>query len=488
MARDEQLETLAYAVRGRVVAKYLGQIALVLAALTAVPLGVALLDGELPMALRLLAVIAVLGAAGGLGQRLPAPAHIQVNEALVITALAFGLTPLLMSYPLMAAGLGFEDALFEAVSAVTTTGLTTLETVAERSHAFLFTRAWMQWYGGLGIVVLSLALLAGHTAAARRLLEPEQAGESLATTTRLHARRMGLVYLLLSLGGLLLLLPLAPDPFSALTHVLSGVSTGGFSSLDNSLAGMSASAALLLTLLAACGALALPLYYFTAIHGWRQVREAPELPLLAGLLLALIAALTLTFAAGGMGWGEALGQGFLLGFSAQTTTGFAALDTTALVPGIMALLLPAMAIGGSVGSTAGGIKLLRLLILWRLLRHTLRRSAMPAHAVAEPRLGGRRLEHEEIERALLLILLFVAVVLLSWLPFVLAGYPPLDALFEVVSACGTVGLSSGISHSDLPLGLKGILCFDMLAGRVEIVALLVVLFPGTWFGKRNVKQ
>ena len=82
-------------------------------------------------------------------------------------------------------------------------------------------------------------------------------------------------------------------------------------------------------------------------------------------------------------------------------------------------------------------------------------------------------------------LLFVLVVLVSWFPFVALGYDPLDALFEVVSATGTVGLSTGITAPDLPSGLKLLLCLDMLLGRLEVVALILVLYPKTWFGKRR---
>ena len=180
MATDETLITLAYAVRVRVVLKYLGQLALVLAALTAVPLLVALGYGDHRFALRLAVIIALLLIGGGLFSRLPSPSRVQVNEALVITTLAFLISALLMSYPLMAAGLGFLDALFEAISGVTTTGLSTLASVHDKSQAFLFTRAWMQWYGGLGIVVLSVALLAGHHAASRRLIDPESSSENIA--------------------------------------------------------------------------------------------------------------------------------------------------------------------------------------------------------------------------------------------------------------------------------------------------------------------
>jgi len=87
--------------------------------------------------------------------------------------------------------------------------------------------------------------------------------------------------------------------------------------------------------------------------------------------------------------------------------------------------------------------------------------------------------------AMLLMVTFMLMVFLSWLTIVAHGYPPLDVMFEMASATGTVGLSAGIARPDLEPVLKAILCFDMLAGRVEIFAMLVVRYPGTWFGKRS---
>ena len=128
---------------------------------------------------------------------------------------------------------------------------------------------------------------------------------------------------------------------------------------------------------------------------------------------------------------------------------------------------------------------MRLLILLRLLQMMMNRLAMPPHAVADPCLAGHRLDTDDLLQAMQLILLFVGVVALSWLPFLLLGYDPLDALFEVVSASGTVGLSTGITRPQLEPVLKGVLCFDMLAGRLEIVALLVTLYPRNWIGRRE---
>ena len=130
---QERINVLSYSVRGRVVLKYGGQLMLMLAILTLVPLGVALLVTDWVLVFRYAVLCSGLLLAGGLLARLPAPTHIQGNEALTVTALAFLCSPLLMSWPMMAADISFIDAVFESVSGVTTTGLTTLNSVESRA-------------------------------------------------------------------------------------------------------------------------------------------------------------------------------------------------------------------------------------------------------------------------------------------------------------------------------------------------------------------
>jgi trk system potassium uptake protein TrkH len=487
MAFDERITPISYAVRLPVVAKYIGQIGLMLVLLTLPPLIVSLLFSEYDFSFRFLVVIAVLGIAGIPLARLPEPDHLQANEGLVITALAFVLTPLLMSYPLMASGIAFDDALFEAVSGITTTGLSSLASVEDMPRTFVFTRAWMQWYGGLGIVVLSVSLLMGYQVASRRLIDPEAASPYLVSTSRAHARHVLIVYVALSLLGFVMVWLSVRDGFTALTLLLSAVSTGGFAPFDNSLAGLNNThTAFILLLIGVVSAITIPVFYRAWQRGWRSLVKDIELRtlllLVVGISISLAASLKFNL---GMSWQDAGTHGLLLGMSAQSTTGFSTLDIAQLDPASMLLMIPSMLLGGSIGSTAGGIKLLRLLILLRLLQLWLRRTGAPSHAVIEPWFAGRRLENDELLRVLVVMSLFILVVLISWLIFVFAGYPPLNALFEVISATGTVGLSSGITGPDLHPLLKGVLCLDMLAGRVEVLALLVLLFPGTWFGKRT---
>jgi trk system potassium uptake protein TrkH len=465
---------LGQPVRGRVLARYLGQVAVALGVLTLVPLGVALATGETAFGLRLALCVLLPAGLFGLGARIDAPQSIQANEALAVTALAFVLAPLLFTWPFALYTPHLVDALFEAVSGVTTTGLSTLASVEGLPPAFHFARAWTQWFGGLGIVVLTLALLSHPGGSARRLAELAGHEDDLVGSTRVHARRIFGIYLTLSVAGISVLIALGAAPFDAVVHTLAAVSTGGFSSHDASLdAFAQPRLQLAILLLALCGALPLHLYHLAWKHGWRALGD--DLEVRALLAATLLCALLLGWLGHLDGW-----QAGLLALSAQSTTGFAPTDVAALPDAGKWVLLGSMFTGAGIGSTGGGIKLLRLLILLRLLQLLLLRLQLPGHAVVTPRLGGQALGPAQVEHALLLILLFAGVTVVSWGAFLAAGLPPLDALFDVVSATGTVGLSTGVVGPGLAPGLKLLLCADMLLGRVEVVALLLLLYPATW--------
>jgi trk system potassium uptake protein TrkH len=485
----KQAAELRYAVRLRVVFKYFGQLCLVLAALTAVTLLVSVLFGERDMSLRYAIVVFALIALGTALSRLPAPSSVQANEGMVLVALMFLFTPLIMSYPMMAAGLSFIDALFEAISGVTTTGLSTMATLAGAPATFLFSRAWMQWYGGLGIVILSLGLAMQPGLVAKGLAVTEAEAHDLVGGTRAHARRVMKVYVALTVIGILGALLVGVGLFDAVLYTFAAVSTGGFAPYDSSLGVFGWPAQLWVSLLCLAGAVSLAFYHRIWVYRQRHLMPGDFAQVRALLVASLIISVLLgaSMRSGGdMSWSTVLHHAPQLAVSAQTTAGFASMPCLQLNADSKLILIFSMLVGGGVGSTAGGFKLLRLLIAASVFRFILVRTCLPQHAVVEPRLEGRVLEGDEIQEALLLILLFVAVVALSWLIFVAMGFDPLDSLFEVVSATGTVGLSVGITSESLPALLKGILCVDMLMGRLEIIAWLVLLYPGTWFGRRMV--
>jgi trk system potassium uptake protein len=483
---SEGIATLRRTVRPEVVAKHLGQLGLAIAGLTLAPAIVGLIAREIDMALRFVAVALALALLCAPMARLRTQGQIQANEVLAISALAYLLAALAGTWPMLGLGLPFGDILFETVSGVTTTGLSTLASVESLPRSILFARAWNQWYGGLGIAVLAVAMLTSYDLSTRRLVETPPADEHLVTTTLGHARRVTRVYLALTLLGIVGLLLTGLSPGEAVFHVLSAVSTGGFAAHDNNLAGLPSRAAqILINLLALLCAVSLPLYVLLIRGQWRRALGDIELK---ALLVASGSIVTLLL---GIAWLDPQASAHpaatdlaLLGISAQTTSGFSTIDPQGLDAISKGLLITAMSIGGSIGSTAGGIKLLRLIIVLRLLQLLLRRVAMPAHAVVDLTVGGRKVANEEALRTLMLVLLFPLTAFLSWLPFLAWGYAPLESLFEVVSALGTVGLSCGIAGPSLPGTLKAVLCADMLLGRLEFIAVLILVMPATWIGRR----
>lgn len=483
---SRQAGALRHAVRFRVVFKYFGQLCLVIGALTLVPLGVSLLFGDLQIALRYALVIVGMAGLGAVLARLRAPSRVQKNEGMVVVALIFLFTPLVMSYPMMASGLSFEDALFEAVSGGTTTGLSTLASIEQTPSTFLFARAWMQWYGGLGIIVFSLALLMTPGMAAKRLAASEELTlDDVVGGTRAYARRMFKIYCIFTGVGILGLWLLDAGFFNGILYTFAAVSTGGFAPQGDSLAGLSRlPAQAWVTLLCVICAIPLPFFYRVYRKKWRFSVNFLQLRalLISAVLVTLMLGLFMWWAQGSLS--HSLYHAPFVAFAAQTTAGFSTMDLATLDPASKLTLVVSMAIGGGAGSTAGGLKLLRLLIVIRVLQNLIMRVNLSSRAVLQPRLEDRRLADDEMREAMLLILLFVGVIVFSWLPFVALGYDPLDSLFEVTSATGTVGLSVGLTNAELPTLLKGVLCADMLLGRLEIIAWLVFLRPSTWIGRK----
>ncbi|MDT8388166.1 MAG: potassium transporter TrkG [Thiogranum sp.] len=485
MAGPSAIRGLRFAVRAPVIAKYLGQAFLALAALTSVPATVAAVSGNSDVALRYLFVILVFAIYGGFTARIRVPPNMQRNEALVITALVFTLSAVAMSFPLMGYGIAFIDALFEAVSGVTTTGLTTLGNLEERPVAFLFARAWLQWVGGLGVLALVLALLIEPGLAARRL--GFGGHTDLVGGTHSHLRRVAQVYVIITIIGMLALLAAGESILDAIVHGLSAVSTGGFSNHDTSLAGVESTAAqVLITLLSLAGAISFSWYY---LGYYRHLSSLLREPQFRALLVLCVASVVTLFCFMSMANPERVAENFadaaFVGISAQTTTGFSTLPLAELDAGSKLTLIVSMFIGGEVGSTSGGLKVLRLMVLLSLVRLLVQQTRIPAAGRIPATVGGSPLKSSEVNWTVALLVVYLLVMLLSWALFLASGHAPLDALFDVVSALSTSGLSTGVVSAGLDPALKAVLCLVMLMGRVEVIAVLVLLYPRTWLGRRR---
>lgn len=478
------LDTLATPMRPRVLAKYLGVFGLSLAVMMAVAGGGAFGLADYRFAANCVIVALLLAAAGLPLARLRAAERIRQGEAMAVTALGFMLGGLAMAWPFAAAGMAPLDALFESVSAITTTGLSAAGSVADMPRAFVLARSWAQWCGGLGIVVLAFVLVLGPGIAARRLSPGETAAEDLVEGTWIRGRRLLVLYAGMTAGGGVLLWLFGASPFDAAVHALSSLSTGGFSSHDDSVAGIGGGALpVLVALLCLGGGVSFSLQYRSWRSGPMTLLRDGEVRLLAATILAVWGLILFSewLAGTPIGGGLAANAAFMT-VSAQTTSGFQTVDPAGLAPATKLSLILSMIIGGDIGSTAGGIKIVRLLVILRLLQLLFARTVTPRHAVLNT---GLKLDSPEIAAAVSVVTLYAAAILLSWFCFLLAGLDPLDSLFDVVSAIGTVGLSTGVAGPDLAAPLKLVLCLDMLMGRLEILAVLVLAYPRSWLGPRE---
>lgn len=486
MALEDRVQAVSYAVRPRVVARHVGQISLVIAVASVVPLLFATLARDWRHATSYAVVVGVLALGGWLLGRIPAKCEVQPNEALVIVCLAFVLAPLLLAFPMMGDHVGYLDALFEAVSGITTTGLSTLATVENQPHSLLFTAAWLQWLGGLGIIVLSYALLFSQGINAKRLAGVLGEDVGLLGGTRAYALVILRIYAGLTIIGVAVLWLSGADLFGSLTLAFASISTGGFSPYNDSIAGLAHATQIVVMVLCVAGAISMPLYHRVLRGNWRPLVFDVEVRalLILGVITTVILAANL-WATGDLPLTSIIPDALITAFSAHSTAGFASVPVNSLNSLSKLVLVIAMAIGGGVGSSAGGIKLLRFLILLRVIHLLLLRTRLTEHTMLQTELGERTWPDAELVRILAMVMLFVAVILVSWLIFVAYGYDPLNALFEVTSASATVGLSTGITRPELQPLLKGVLCVDMLLGRLEIVAVLVLCAPSTWIGQRK---
>lgn len=410
------------------------------------------------------------------GGALPAPRR---SEVRVVAVLFFLVVPLAMALPLSTyARLTRFDAVFEALSALTTTGLSMM-TPDGAAPALLFARAWLGWIGGLVIVLLVVAVLTTPDANALGLADGDADREDRASARR-DAMRASCAYVALTtlLAVALTLTGLAP--LRALVYAFGAVATFGASPDAGGVATLPPAAQVLVTIGSIAGATPL-LWLGFGLRG--SAARLARRQVIVGLVVAVVVAALLVRAMGYFGdrpLDERLWHGALLAFSAQTTSGFATTPIVALDQGSKLALCLAMIVGGAAGSTAGGFKTARLSIAFAALRRWVLSSSLARRSVVELRVAGAPIGDDVVRRVLVVGLLFAVTILLSWLPFVLRGHSPLDALVEVVGATTTCGFTTGITSPSLAPHLKLVLMLDMLLGRFEFLAVLVAIHPGTW--------
>lgn len=471
-----------------------GLFLMVLGATMLLPLVYALLHGPDEPAPLLFGALACAGVGFALFRLLRRPdTELSVREGVLLVALIwagvclFGALPFLFS-PYFDS---LTDAVFESASGFTTTGATILPDVEVLPRGLQFWRCFTHWLGGMGIVLLGVAILPLLGTGGMHMYRAEFSG---AKSERLKPRIMETalalykIYLLLTLGEFLLLWQWGGmSAFEAACHSFSTLGTGGFSSRTASVAGFDSPLVewIIIVFMALAGMNFTLHYRLFREHQVRRFFSDIELRAYLGLLggSVLVIFLTLVLKTG-YGAGEALRAAAFQAVSIITTTGFVTDDFERWAPLAQLLLLSLMFVGGCTGSTAGGLKVFRFLLLQRVVRRQFRLIVEP-RAVFAIRLGGQVVPEDTVRVLLNLLFLAFVVFVTASLTLAATGVDVLTSIAAVAACTFNVGPGLGQvgpvdNYAHLTSLAKWTLSFCMICGRLEFFSALVIFLPSFW--------
>ena len=467
----------------------MGRVVLLEAAFLVLPMAVSLLYGErcaVSFGLTILVALAV----GFLLTFLCRGSHgtSSIKDGFMIVALtwimlsAIGALPFVFSREIPS----YVDAFFETVSGFTTTGATILTDVEALSRGMIFWRSFTHWIGGMGILVF-VVMLMKTTDRSINILKAEMPGptvDKLAPKSRDTARILYLLYISLTVLETVLLLLGGMGLFDSVVHSLSTAGTGGFGAYNASAANFSPYIQWVLTVFMLLFGVNFNLYYLLLLGRVRDIFRNTEFKVYLGIIAAAVTIITVDILPLYQNFSTSLRQASFQVAAIMSTTGFVTADFTVWSPLSKTLLLLLMFLGGCAGSTAGGLKLSRIIILCKMARRELRRTLRP-RVVDVIKMDGHRLEEQTAHSvavyfALYMLCIGALLVALSFSPFDME-----TNLFSSVSCFNNVGPAFGMAG---PVGnyslyqpvLKLLLCVGMLLGRLEIYPMLLLFVPAAW--------
>lgn len=416
--------------------------------------------------------------------------ELNVKQAFILTNAAwvglsaFGALPFLFGV----GGITYAAAFFETVSGLTTTGSTVLVGLDKMPPGILVWRSLLQALGGIGIIVMALAILPFLRVGGMQLFRTESSerGDKIVPRPGQFAAMLLVVYGLLTASCASAYWAAGMSPFDALMHSFTTISTGGYSTHDSSFGEFPPATLVVGIVFMVLGALPFAIY-IRALRGdpealWRsgQVRA------FCAFLVAVICGLAIW-----LSWTQDFGLLHALLHAAfnivsiVTTTGYASLDYQLWGPLSTLLFFFLMFVGGCNGSTAGGIKIFRFQLLWALFRKVLHRLTLP-HGVFRLHYEGRPVTEDVLESAVALVVAYVATVLVLTLALSALGLDFLTSLSAATTAVSNVGPGLGDivgpagNFSTLPESAMWLLSFGMLLGRLELFTVFALLSRRFW--------
>ncbi|MCZ6729932.1 MAG: TrkH family potassium uptake protein [SAR324 cluster bacterium] len=475
------------------VLKVVGALMMVLGGAQLVPMAASLLYGEGDWPVFLASALAVLAAGGFLFTISRNASEISVRDGFAVVTFSWIAAAIAGSLPYYFSGAvaTFTDAMFESMSGFTTTGASVLTDFAVLSHGILLWRSMTQWFGGMGIIVLALVILPALGIGGMQLYRRESPGpDSDKITPRIRdtAKALWAIYLLLTVSEALALYILGMTPFEAVNHSLTTVATGGFSTRADSIGGFD-SAAIEWTLIGFMlfGGMNFTLHYrlFTKPgQRWGYFGNLEWWWFVSAVAIASLSVIAYLFFKQDYALSEALTKGVFQVVSLATSSGFVSDDYVRWGAFPQILLVIMMLGGGCAGSTSGGIKWLRILLMFKNIRLQLLRLVHP-HVVVQVKINHAVVTRDIQRNIYAFVSLFFITLGVLTLLISLDGHSMLTSIGAAVSALANIGPgldAVGPTESYLPLSayVKWLLISGMLLGRLELMTVFMLLLPFTW--------
>ena len=428
-----------------------------------------------------------LGVAGSF--RRPENTEIYRKDGFAAAALSWIVMSVFGAVPFMLTGEipSFVDALFEIVSGFTTTGSSILSDVEALSHASLFWRSFSHWIGGMGVLVFILMLLPVRNGSQMNLMRAESPGPSVSKfvpRVRNTAILLYKIYILMTVAEILLLMLAGMQCFDSLCISFGSAGTGGFSVLNSGCATYTAAQQWIITIFVILFGVNFSFYYLIlckkagAAFGMQEVR--------AYFLIIVAAAALITWNISGLygSFSETLRQSAFQVGSIITTTGYATTDFNLWPELSKYILVLLMFIGSCAGSTGGGIKVSRILILMRTIRKELQSIAHP-RSIKKIRMDGHEVEHETLRSINVFFITYMVIFAVSVLIISFDEFSFETNFTAVAATLNNIGPGMGDVGPMSNFGIysplsKVVMTFDMLAGRLELFPLLLLFCPSTW--------
>ena len=472
----------------------IGRIIVTEAALLVLPIITALLYSEtIPVfAFLITAVIALLvGGAFILLTRTKDKA-IYAGEGFVIVALAWLLMSVIGCLPFVISREipSFFDAFFETVSGFTTTGASILNNVEALSHSMLFWRSFTHWVGGMGVLVFVMAIIPSTTKGSMNIMRAEMPGPiigKLVPRLRDTAKLLYVIYIALTILQVILLCFGGMPFFESLLHTFGTAGTGGFGTRADSIAGYSPYIQWVITVFMLVFGINFNIYYLILFRRARQALKSTELWVYLGIVAVSVAAITINISHLYNNLSDAIRTSAFQVASIISTTGFSTTDFALWPVASKTILLVLMVVGACAGSTAGGLKVSRVVLIFKNISREIRQMLHP-RSVSKVRFEGKAVEEATLRSvatyfAVYMVCFVVVFLLISIEPFSIE-----TNLSATLSCFNNIGpgldaVGPAASYADYSNFSKVILSVAMLLGRLEIFPIIIAISPSTWMRK-----